>query len=169
MAKTEKRREPKISVLTVNEAAFAAGVSVKRANQAIDRDKIRTQALRRKTGRAKRGLGVPEVFYLRVSHVLAPEVRPKLYRSIRGKSLPKLPREFEQEKVRVDFSSALEEVRERLVEIAHIHERVETHPEVRGGEPVFKGTRTPVSRFRAFRTNRGCLRVTPCPSSGGLP
>jgi uncharacterized protein (DUF433 family) len=144
MAKTRDRREDEALVLTVNEAAFVAGVTVKQANQAIDREKVHTRVLQRKTDRASRGLGVPEVVYLRVSPVLAPEVRPKLYRSFRGRSLPAMPREFEEGSVRMDLSSAIEEVRERLDQLSHIHARIETHPEVRGGEPLFKGTRTPV-------------------------
>lgn len=144
MALTKERREAEGSVLTVNEAAFAAGVSVKRANQAIDREKIRTRALPRKADRAKRGVGVPEVLYLLVSPVLAPDIRPELYRCVRGKSLPELPRQFEAGSVRVDLSSAIEEVKAKLKQLAEINARVETHAEVRGGEPVFKGTRTPV-------------------------
>jgi uncharacterized protein (DUF433 family) len=137
----ERRTEKTVSV---NEAAFAAGVSVKAVNQAIDRKHIRTRELRRATDRARRGIGATDVVYLAVSHVLAPEVRAKLHRSFRGRSLSELPRQFQTGAVVLDLENAIREVEARLELLAKIEERVEADADVRGGEPVFAGTRTPV-------------------------
>lgn len=82
--------------------------------------------------------------YLCVSQVLAPEVRPKLYRTFHGKSLSELPRHLEMGRVVIDLERAIQEVESRLRMLARFGERVEADPEVRGGEPVFRGTRTPV-------------------------
>jgi len=140
-ATTERRTE---KTVTVNEAAFAAGVSVKTVNQAIDRKHIRTRELRRTTDRASRGIGATDVVYLAVSHVLAPEVRAKLHRAFRGRSLAELPRQFQTGVIVLELEHAIREVEARLELLAKIDERIETAPEVRGGEPVFRGTRTPV-------------------------
>jgi uncharacterized protein (DUF433 family) len=144
MKRAAERRTGREMVITVKEAAFAAGVSVKTVNQAIDREHIQTRDLRRATDRAKRGLGAGEAVYLTVSQVLAPEVRPRLYRFFRGKSLSELPRHFEAGDVIVDLEGAIQRVADRLRMLARIWERVETDPEIRGGEPVFEGTRIPV-------------------------
>jgi uncharacterized protein (DUF433 family) len=142
MSVTAERRIEK--TVTVNEAAFAAGVSVKTVNQAIDRKHIRTRELRRATDRASRGIGASDIVYLAVSHVLAPEVRVKLHRSFRGRSLAELPRQFQTGVVVLDLENAIREVEARLELLAKIDERIATAAEVRGGEPVFRGTRIPV-------------------------
>lgn len=136
----ERRNE---KTVTVNEAAFAAGVSVKAVNQAIDRKHIRTRELRRATDRASRGIGASDVVYLAVSHVLAPEVRAKLHRSFRGRAFAELPRQFQTGGIVLDLENAIREVEARLELLAKIGERIETAPDVRGGEPVFRGTRIP--------------------------
>ncbi|HZG44477.1 MAG TPA: DUF433 domain-containing protein, partial [Longimicrobium sp.] len=141
MSIAERRTE---KTVTVNEAAFAAGVSVKAVNQAIDRKHIRTRELRRATDRAHRGIGATDVVYLAVSHVLAPEVRVELHRSFRGRSLSELPRQFQTGAVVLDLENAIREVEARLELLGRIDERIEADPGVRGGEPVFRGTRTPV-------------------------
>lgn len=143
---TERRgRAPATrTVFTVHEVAFAAGVSVKVVNQAIDRKDIESRVLLRAPHRPGRGVGVGEAVYLHVRHVLAPEVRPKLYRLVRARDLPELPRRFEVGNVVVDLEPAIREVEARLGLLSRLHERVVTEPDVHGGEPVFQGTRTPV-------------------------
>lgn len=144
MSRATERRSGSATVITVNEAAFAAGVSVKAVNQAIDREHIQTRPLRRATDRARRGLGASDAVYLAVRQVLAPGLWPKLYRSFRGKPVGELPRRLEVGTVVLDLERAIEEVEGRLRLLDQIAERVEVDPEVRGGEPVFRGTRTPV-------------------------
>lgn len=144
MNRVAERRSETATMITVNEAAFAAGVTVKAVNQAIDREHIQTRALQRATDRARRGIGASDAVYLAVRQVLAPDLWPKLYRSFRGKTVGELPRRFEVGAVVIDLERAIEKVEDRLRLLDRIAERVEVDPEVRGGEPVFRGTRTPV-------------------------
>lgn len=144
MQEIRERRSGTAAVITVNEAAFVAGVSVKAVNQAIDRKHITAHALRRSTDRAGRGVGTGDVVYLAVRQVLAPSLWPKLYRSLRGKPVGNLPRRFEVGTVVIDLERTIEEIQDRLQVLDRIAERVEVDPEIRGGEPVFRGTRTPV-------------------------
>ena len=144
MAPKTERRMGRITVITVKEAAFAAGVSVKAVNQAIDREHIQTRPLRRATDSARRGVGPSEAVYLTVSQILAPEVRRKLYRSLRGKALAEIPRRLDMGGVVVELDGVIQNVEERLSLLSSIQERVEVDPEIRGGEPVFRGTRIPI-------------------------
>lgn len=144
MTRVTGRRSEAEAMITVNEAAFAAGVSVKAVNQAIDREQVEAHPLLGAAENGKRALGVGDVVYLRVRQSIAPEVWPVLYRSFRGKQLSELPRQIEVHKVVFDFGLAIKEVEARLQLLERIRQRVETDPEVRGGEPVFRGTRTPV-------------------------
>ncbi|CAN5621473.1 hypothetical protein BH23GEM9_BH23GEM9_26800 [soil metagenome] len=76
--------------------------------------------------------------------VLAPSWKKRFYRALRGKNLAELPRRFEAGDVVVDLTSAIEDVAARLDVLHNLQERVERDPEVRGGEPVFRGTRVPI-------------------------
>ncbi|HEU0014005.1 MAG TPA: DUF433 domain-containing protein [Longimicrobium sp.] len=138
----ERRTGP--GAITVNEAAFAAGVSVKAVNQAIDREHVETRELRRATDRARRGVGEGDAVYLSVRQVLAPEVWPELYRWFQGKTIAELPRRLQMGSLVLDLEHAIDEVEMRLRMLEHMRERVETDPEVQGGDPVFRGTRTRV-------------------------
>lgn len=133
--------------VSVNEAAFVAGVSVKAVNQAIDREHIRTRALHRARGgstRGRRGIASSDLVFLRVQEVLAPEFRSRLYRSLRGKALSDVPKQIEMNSVVIDLERPIREIGERLHLLKRMDERITTDPAVRGGEPVFRGTRTPV-------------------------
>lgn len=129
-------------VVTVNEAAYVAGVSAKVVNQAIDREHIRARAIRHRRG--ARGVSASDMLFLRVHQVLAPELRRKLYQVLGGKNLGEIPREIEMNRVVLNLEGPIREIGERLQLLKRIHERVESGPEVRGGEPVYRGTRTPV-------------------------
>ncbi len=164
MPKSE-RRSYHYDVITVKEAAFAAGVSVKAVNQAIDREHIQTRPLRRGTDAARRGIAPSEAVYLTISQVLAPEVRRKVYRAFRGKALLELPRRLDMGAVVLDLEGAIENVEERLGLLASMKERVEVDPEVRGGEPIFRGTRIPIHTIAQKRamgsTNQELLEDYP--------
>lgn len=108
--KTERWTEPHV-VITVKEAAFAAGVSVKAVNEAIDRDRIQTRRLGRRDDTAERGIGGAEAVYLMVSQVLAPEIRRKVYRSFRGKALAELPRRLEMDGVVLEIDRVIRPLR----------------------------------------------------------
>lgn len=144
MASTAQDAANRKLVVSVKEAAFAAGVSVKAVNQAIDRERIETRPLADRRAAGRRGVGGGEVAYLMVTRVLAPEVRRKIYSRFRGKSLADLPRRLEVGSVILDMDAALDALTHRLGVLAAMHERVEIDPEIRGGDPVFKGTRIPV-------------------------
>jgi uncharacterized protein (DUF433 family) len=139
-----ERRTEKRQVITVSEAAFVAGVSLKTVNQAIDRNQIRVRELRRSTDRARRGIEASDAAYLAMREVLAPRLWPRLYRFLHGRRLSELPTEFRIDTIVLNYDRLLEEVQGRLRILDRIEERVESDPEVRGGEPVFRATRTPV-------------------------
>jgi uncharacterized protein (DUF433 family) len=165
MTHRTERRTGRNAVITVKEAAFAAGVSVKAVNQAIDREQIQTRPLRRATDGARRGIGPGEAVFLTVSQVLAPEVRRKVYRSFRGRDLPELPRRLDMGGVVLELEGVIQSVEERLSLLSSMRERVEVDPEIRGGEPVFRGTRIPIhgiARKRALgSTNEELLEDYP--------
>lgn len=144
MASKTERRIGRNTVITVKEAAYAAGVSVKAVNQAIDREHIQTRPLRRASDAAGRGIGPGEAVYLTVSQVLAPELRRKVYRSFRGRELPELPRRLDMGGVVLELDGVIRNVEERLNLLFSMQERVEVDPEIRGGQPVFRGTRIPI-------------------------
>jgi len=144
MAQVTERRGAGEAEITVNEAAFAAGVTVKSVNQAIDRDQIASRLLRRATDRAKRGVEPSDAVYLAVRQVIAPDLWPELYRSFRHKVLAQIPRRLKVRSVVLDLEGTIGEVEERLNLLRKLRERVVIDPEIRAGEPVFRGTRTPV-------------------------
>ncbi|HEX8392000.1 MAG TPA: DUF433 domain-containing protein [Longimicrobium sp.] len=130
--------------VTVNEAAFLAGVTIKMVNQAIDREHVQARPLRRSTDRAARGVDASTALFLSFSSLLAPELRAKVYRRFRGKTLPELPRRIELGAIVIDLRQAIVNFERRLELLMRIGERIEMDPEVRGGDPVFAGTRVPV-------------------------
>lgn len=144
MTRRTEHRTRRNAAITVREAAFAAGVSVEVVNRAIDREHIQTLPLRRATDATRRGIGPGEAVYLTVSQVLAPEVRREVYRSFRGKELAELPRRLDMGGVVLELEGVIRSVEERLSLLSSMQERVEVDPEVRGGEPVFRGTRIPI-------------------------
>jgi uncharacterized protein (DUF433 family) len=154
MAKLKEPKEHRLEssvVATVNEAAFVAGVSKHAVNQAIDRGEIRTRPLRRRTGPVSRALGGPELVYMRVHKPLSSQARKEVYRRISGLSIESVPQVIEMEgQVKLDIRGPVAEVRARLEELARIKSQVEVDPEIRGGEPVFRGTRIPVHMIADF-------------------
>lgn len=147
---TERRMEP-IEATTVNEAAFVAGVSKHTVNQAIDRREIRARRLRRKSDPQGRTVGGPELVYLRVHNLLSSGARKEVYRRLCGLRMDAMPTVIEMPgAVKLDLRDTLADVRARLDELARIKNRVEENPEIRGGEPVFRGTRIPVHLIASF-------------------
>jgi len=144
MSAVAERRTARPGVISVNEAAYVAGLSVKTVNQAIDREQIPVRELRRESDRAARGVDASDAVYLRIRQVVAPDLWPWLHRFFRGKTLTDVPRQLVAGKVTFVFEGAIQEAEERLDLLAKIGDRVEKDPAVRGGEPVFRGTRTPV-------------------------
>lgn len=151
LKKPRERRLESGVVATVNEAAFVAGVSKHAVNQAIDRGEIRTRRLRRKADPAGRALGGPELVYLRVQKPLSSRARKEVYRMLSGLSIETVPPVIEVEgAIKLDIREPVAEVRARLEELARLKRQVELDPKVRGGEPVFRGTRIPVHLVADF-------------------
>lgn len=135
---------------TVNEAAFVAGVSPRAVNQAIDRNEIRTFRLTQKDA-SGRALGGAELLYLSLNGLLSSRARKELYRVLVGRELDAVPVMIEMEgAVRLDIRRPLAAVRARLEVLERIKSLVEVDPEIRGGEPVFCGTRIPVHMIAEF-------------------
>jgi uncharacterized protein (DUF433 family) len=148
----ERRHETEV-VATVNEAAFVAGVSRHAVNQAIDRREIRSRLLRRSTDRPGRAVGGPELIYLRLQIHLSPKGKKEVYRQIVGLTIETIPRVIELPgAMKLDLQDTLADVERRLAELHRIKRQVEENPEIRGGEPVFRGTRIPVYMIADFLT-----------------
>jgi uncharacterized protein (DUF433 family) len=152
MSTTKSDSRPATHVLlTVNEAAYVASVSPRTVNQAIDRREIRVMSLRHAGETAGRGLAGAEILYLRVNSLLSPKARRAVYGAISGLDLKEVPPFIELEgAVRLDIREPLADVRSRLGEVERIHARIHADPEVRAGEPVFRGTRIPVYMIAKF-------------------
>jgi uncharacterized protein (DUF433 family) len=141
----------------INEAAFVAGVSRQTVNQAIDRGEIRgrgrEKAIRVETDASGRRVGIAEIIYLSVQHFLSPEARKIVYKKLMGLEidLDSTPPTIElDDGVRLDITGSVAEIRARLEELARIKSLVEENPEIRGGEPMFRGTRIPVQMIASF-------------------
>lgn len=160
MTGTEKERRQSPAVLaTVNEAAYVTGVSRQTINQAIDRREIRARKLRRMSDPSGRAVGGPELVYLRVQGLLSSRARRVVYERLAGLSLEAVPAVLEMEgSVKLDIREPLAEVRHRLRDLDQLKSQVEESPEIRGGEPVFRGTRIPVHMIADF-LRRGTPRA----------
>ncbi len=127
------------------EAAYIVGQPVKAVQKAIDEGGVASRRVRQ--GRAVvRRLGEPELVYLRllkdVSGTLLPAAKRRLYRSLKeqrdGASAVRLG------PVTVDVSQARRDVAARAEELRRARSLVVSDPDIRGGEPVLRGTRVPV-------------------------
>lgn len=148
---TRERRGTAGVVATVNEAAFVAGVTRHAVNQAIDRREIRSWRTRRKTDRHERAIGGPELIYLRVHAHLSPRARKAVYQQLSRASMETMPHSIALEGGgKLDLSDVVAQVQDRLSEINRIRCHVEENPDIRGGEPVFRGTRIPVHMIADF-------------------
>ncbi|HEX6039346.1 DUF433 domain-containing protein [Longimicrobium sp.] len=140
-------------IATVNEAAFVSGVSRHAVNQAIDRGEIRTHEMRFETDASGRTVGVAELIYLHVQDVLSTSSRRVVYKKLVrfNADLDSVPPTIEMANgVKLDITGSVAEIRTRLDELSRIKGHVEENPEVRGGEPVFRGTRIPVQMIASF-------------------
>jgi uncharacterized protein (DUF433 family) len=154
-----RQRRRGAALATVNEAAYVAGVSTRAVNQAIDRNEIRTRKIRSEKGPGGRALGVPELVYLRLNALLSSKARKDVYRALAGLDLEAVPPVIEMEgPVRLDIGEAVAAVRTRLEELVRINTLVQVDKNIRGGEPVFRGTRVPVHMIAAF-LEQGVPRV----------
>lgn len=156
-----ERRALSHLLATVNEAAFLSGVSRHTVNQAIDRGEIQTRgrdrAFRIETDAAGRRVGIAELIYLHVQDFLSTKGRKVVYKTLMRLEvdLDSTPPSIELDGgVKLDITGTVAEIRARLDELARIQEMVEENPEIRGGEPVFSGTRIPVQMIADFVRQR---------------
>ena len=96
---------------------------------------------------------------MRVHRPLSSHARKEVYRRISGLIIETVPPVIEMEgRVKLDIQKPAAEVRARLEELARIKSQVEVDGAIRGGEPVFRGTRIPVPLIAEF-LGRGVPRA----------
>jgi uncharacterized protein (DUF433 family) len=138
---TSRSRAKAATRLSPREAAFVAELPRKTVEQAIDRGEVKPVR-----GGGERALDVAAVVYLRirgeVGDLLTPKARKEVYRALRSEDRVR-PR-VELGPVAVSTTEAFRTVRERMERLRRARAVVEVDPEVRGGEPVVRGTRIPV-------------------------
>jgi uncharacterized protein (DUF433 family) len=139
--------------VTPQEAAWITGLSARTINATIDRGEVRPVGVTRRRGVTSRKLGAAEVVYLivrrRAGRSLSPQARRELYaklleqRCAAGGS-PDADIELADGLVRVEVKQAADEMAERWAALQDADALVVSEPEIRGGEPVLRGTRVPV-------------------------
>lgn len=137
----QRAEEP--TILTPTEAAFVADLPRKTVEQVIDRGEVRSVTRR---GGSARGLDEPAVVYLRIrseaGDLLSAKARREVYRALRAKK-PGVSR-LEFGPVAVSTTGAVRSVRDRMRRLRRARAAAEIDPEIRGGEPIVRGTRIPV-------------------------
>jgi uncharacterized protein (DUF433 family) len=147
------------------EASWLTDLPCKSINRIIDRDEFG------RVGRARSGsrlLGIPELLYLalrnEVGNALSPEARAEVYASLRKlppedlavkprKTVKKGPGtgiELAGGALRIDLRDATQRLATRMAELRNVERAIVSDPDVRGGEPVFRGTRIPVYTIAAL-------------------
>jgi uncharacterized protein (DUF433 family) len=148
--------------LTTVEAAWITETSPKTINATIDRGELKSSTHRRGAlTKHSRRLGTAEVLYLalrkEVIGALSPRARRELYLKLlrvqpstwKEWHVPGIAQtaDFELELaggiVKVELKSACKRVFERWEDLREANEQVVSDPEIRGGEPVIRGTRVP--------------------------
>lgn len=126
------------------EAAFITGLSAKAVNKAIDERWISIRRVRAE-GSVSRRIGETELVYLclltNVSELLRPSAKKELYRRLRR--APSNARKVDLDGIAIDISRARREARKGARRLRHAVRVIVCDPEIRGGEPVIRGTRVP--------------------------
>lgn len=147
--------------VTPVEAAWLTELSPKTINATIDRGELGDVARKRSPTRRARRLGPADVVYLvlrkELSEVLSARAKRELYErlveiSLRrsfdfqsaGQSRPEFDIELAGGVVRIECKTALRRLSKRWVALRKAADVVVSDPEIRGGEPVIRGTRIPV-------------------------
>src|SRR5438067_9310142 len=143
--------------VSTTEAAFITGLSTKVVNAAIDRREITPRSVRRRGGKTLRRLGVPELVYLalrgKLAGVLSPRVRRRVYQEIKRHAPERRLLVLEANEaaapassieiggiITLNYDEALAQVVARMRLLRAVEEHVVSDPEIRGGEPVVRGT-----------------------------
>jgi uncharacterized protein (DUF433 family) len=143
------------ATFSVAEAAFATGVDVKTIQQAIDRREI--VAMR---SRGARRVGMPELLYLSLRQSTAPALsrpgRAALYKALReGSSDTETSQppdiDLASGVVRITPRLIVERLRVKLAALERSATLVTIDPDIRGGDPILRGTRVPVYTLSAMK------------------
>ena len=133
------------NLFSPTEAAYIVGQPVKAVQKAIDEGSIASRRLRR-GGAVVRQVGEPELVYLRllkeVSGALLPAAQKHVYRRLREQR--DVDSVVTLGPVAVDVSEARRDVAARTEMLRKARSLVASDHEIRGGEPVLRGTRIPV-------------------------
>jgi uncharacterized protein (DUF433 family) len=135
----------------------------------IDRKEITPRIVRRQGGTVARRLGVPELVYLalrpKLTGILSARSRRRVYQGIKQEitrrtldetvvlsgsfemETPLQPTRIELDVVTINYDEALGRVLERMRLLTAAEQSVVSDPDIRGGEPVVRGTRVPVYRL----------------------
>ncbi len=136
-------------------AVHITGVPEPAIRRAIEREEIHPLA-RRRGGTSVRLFRWPELVFLRLWHakasaVLAKPARASLYRALRARNTTWSHEPIAlTEHLQVAIAPAAEAVESALRRIEAAKEWVVRVPEIRGGEPVVRGTRVPVYELAAL-------------------
>lgn len=147
MPATRERRASRRAV-SPREAVFVTGLSEKTINQAIDRKEVQTLPTRR-AGEHERLLDFPELLYLSlrdsVGRLLSPEGKRMLLQKLDVLRAEQQPGGVTMGPLELNIGPQVEAVVERLSRVEQVRSFVSVDRLVRGGEPVVRGTRIPVS------------------------
>src|SRR5271156_402964 len=137
--------------VSVREASFVAGVSVKTVNKAIDEAKLRRGVVRRRRERLLNREGVLQLAFekeleQRISTEIRPSVRAEFLKAITtgDRQADFVIRLCDSLVLVIEVKAIAARVDKRWERLLHaLHEIVED-PEIQAGAPTFKGTRVMV-------------------------
>lgn len=143
-----KARWVSITAVSPREAGYVTGLSEKTINQAIDRKEIATLPARRK-GESERLISFPDLVYLSLRDVVGPllsaEGKRTLQRQLDVLRASPHPGGVTMGPLALDIGNNVDAVMEKLGQIERARSFVDCDPEVRGGEPIVRGTRITVA------------------------
>jgi uncharacterized protein (DUF433 family) len=151
---------------TPSEAAVLTRLTVKAVNNAIDKKTISAVAGRR-GGYATRLLNVPALMSLtlerRLSDRFGLDLRREVFVAL--SAAPRRTVSLEGGLLKIDLREPRRELASSLRELRRARQLVVIDPEIKGGEPVFRGTRVPVHMIAEIRakgeTERDLLESYP--------
>jgi uncharacterized protein (DUF433 family) len=161
MANQAAPRSSAIRDVSTQEAAWLTELSTKTINATIDRGELKSAPRRnRSRRRVPRRLGPADVFYLvlrkELSSVLSADAKTELYEELVRREWPALqateaPRQKADSEirlagglVRIELKSVYQRLAKRWLALENASSVVVSDPEIRGGEPIIRGTRVPV-------------------------
>lgn len=158
MATTQRRAQAVKNEVSVREAAYLTSLSERIIQKAIERHEVRAR-VRPSRGGTARFLSLVDVCYLAVRHeagsYLTGTARKALHDVITSQfvdaSITEWPRTVPAQltvgPICVGYRPAYRKLLTRWAQLRTIQAHVVSDPEIRGGEPIVRGTRIPVSRL----------------------